>query len=181
MTPKSNRTNNIVISSKSKIFLSILFLATLTACGSNESAEAKEDTDSPVVNDVKAEETKTVDYYYENNEVRKERLKECESVYVQTNNVSADCANVTEATNKRTQAFNSSQNTERRESVRAFPDAESSDSYTSDYLYENDELRTKVLEDCKENNQSQDNCSNAHSAETKKFTETSEDNHVQQW
>lgn len=120
---KSNGTNNMVISSKSKIFLSIFFLATLTACSSNESAEAKEDTDSPVVNDVKAEETKTVDYYYENNEVRKERLKECESVYVQTGEVSADCANVTEATNKRTQAFNSSKNVERRESVRAFPDA----------------------------------------------------------
>lgn len=113
----------MVISSKSKIFLSIFFLMTLTACGSDESAQAKEDTDIAIINDIKAEETKTVDYYYENNEVRKERLKECESVYVQTNNISADCANVTEATNKRTQAFNSSKNTERRESARAFPDA----------------------------------------------------------
>lgn len=72
----------MVISSKSKIFLSIFFLMTLAACGSDESAQAKEDTNIAIINDVKAEETKTVDYYYENNEVRKERLKECESVYV---------------------------------------------------------------------------------------------------
>ena len=106
------------INSKSKIFLSIFSLSALTACGSSE-------PNSPVVNDVEAEEVRTVDYYYENNEVRKERLKECESVYVQTGEVSVDCANVTEATNKRTQAFNSSENIKRRESVRAFPDAES--------------------------------------------------------
>ena len=112
------------INSKSKILLSIFLLSALTACGSNEPEQATNEVDTPVVNDVEAEEVRTVDYYYENNEVRKERLKECESVYVQTGEVSADCTNVTEATNKRTQAFNSSENTERRESVRAFPDAE---------------------------------------------------------
>ena len=168
----------MVVKNKTKIFLSIFLLSALTACGSNELEQATDNIDSPVVDVVEDEEIRTVDYYYENNEVRKERLKECESVYVQTGNVSADCANVTEATNKRTQAFNSSENTERRESVRAFPDAES---YTSDYLYENDELRAQVLEDCKENEQSQDNCNNAHSAESKKFSETSEDKNVQQW
>ena len=113
------------INSKSKIFLSIFLLSALTACGSNEPAQTTNEKDSPVVDVVENEEIRTVDYYYENNEVRKERLKECESVYVQTGEVSADCANVTEATNKRTQAFNSSENIKRRESVRAFPDAES--------------------------------------------------------
>ena len=107
----------MAIKNKTKIFLSIFSLSALTACGSSE-------PNSQVVNDVEAEEVRTVDYYYENNEVRKERLKECESIYLQTGEVSADCTNVTEATNKRTQAFNSSENTERRESVRAFPDAE---------------------------------------------------------
>ena len=124
MTPKSHGTNNMDINSKSKVFLSIFLLSALTACGSNEPAQATNEIDTPIANDVEAEEVRTVDYYYENNEVRKERLKECESIYLQTGEVSADCANVTEATNKRTQAFNSSENTERRKNVRAFPDAE---------------------------------------------------------
>lgn len=42
------------------------------------------------------------------------------------------------------------------------------ETYTSDYLFENDEIRAKVLEDCKANKQSQDNCTAANEAESKK-------------
>lgn len=42
-----------------------------------------------------------------------------------------------------------------------------SESYTTDYLYENDDIRAQVLEDCKVNKQSDSNCQNANEAESK--------------
>lgn len=41
------------------------------------------------------------------------------------------------------------------------------ESYTVDYLQENDDIRTQVLEDCKENKQTDSNCQNANDAENK--------------
>lgn len=45
------------------------------------------------------------------------------------------------------------------------------ESYTTDYLYANDDVRAKVLAECTENKQSQENCSAAHDAESKKKNE----------
>ena len=46
------------------------------------------------------------------------------------------------------------------------------ETYTSDYLYANDDVRAKVLADCKENKQTPENCQNANQAEdTKKLEE----------
>lgn len=45
------------------------------------------------------------------------------------------------------------------------------ETYTADYLYANDELRAKVLAECTENKQSQENCTAAHDAESKKKNE----------
>lgn len=42
------------------------------------------------------------------------------------------------------------------------------ETYTSDYLYANDDIRAKVLAECAENKQSQENCTAAHDAESKK-------------
>ena len=42
------------------------------------------------------------------------------------------------------------------------------ETYTADYLYENDDIRAKVLEDCKANKQSQENCAAANEAEGRK-------------
>lgn len=44
-------------------------------------------------------------------------------------------------------------------------------SYTTDFLYENDDIRTQVLADCKANKQTDDNCKNANEAEGKKTVE----------
>lgn len=41
------------------------------------------------------------------------------------------------------------------------------ESYTVDYLQENDDVRTQVLEDCKNNKQTSMNCDNANEAEAK--------------
>lgn len=41
------------------------------------------------------------------------------------------------------------------------------ESYTTDYLQENDDVRIQVLEDCKSNKQTSENCDNANEAETK--------------
>lgn len=43
----------------------------------------------------------------------------------------------------------------------------STESYTADFLYENNDIRTQVLEDCKINKQSDSNCTNANDAEAK--------------
>lgn len=43
----------------------------------------------------------------------------------------------------------------------------STESYTTDFLYENTDIRTQVLADCKENKQTDSNCSNANDAENK--------------
>lgn len=43
----------------------------------------------------------------------------------------------------------------------------STESYTADFLYENSDIRTQVLEDCKINKQSDSNCKNANDAEAK--------------
>lgn len=42
------------------------------------------------------------------------------------------------------------------------------ETYTADYLYANDDIRAKVLAECTENKQSQENCTAAHDAENKK-------------
>lgn len=47
--------------------------------------------------------------------------------------------------------------------------------YTVDYLYEHEDVRNQVLEDCKTNQQVQENCDNASLAKAKRFNETSED------
>lgn len=44
----------------------------------------------------------------------------------------------------------------------------SQESYTSDYLYANDDIRAKVLAECAENKQSDANCKNANEADGKK-------------
>ena len=49
------------------------------------------------------------------------------------------------------------------------------ESYTVDYLQENDDIRTQVLEDCKENKQTPMNCDNANEAETKNKVVSLED------
>ncbi|MDO4250103.1 MAG: EexN family lipoprotein [Moraxella sp.] len=41
--------------------------------------------------------------------------------------------------------------------------------YTAEYLYENDDVRAKVLEDCKANKESQENCAAASQAQSKKY------------
>lgn len=45
------------------------------------------------------------------------------------------------------------------------------ESYTTDYLYANDDVRAKVLAECAENKQSDTNCENANEAEGKKQTD----------
>lgn len=45
------------------------------------------------------------------------------------------------------------------------------ESYTADFLYENNEVREQVLEDCKANKQTDDNCKNANEANNKKSAE----------
>lgn len=42
------------------------------------------------------------------------------------------------------------------------------ESYTTDYLYANDDIRAKVLAECAENKQSDSNCKNANEADGKK-------------
>lgn len=42
------------------------------------------------------------------------------------------------------------------------------ETYTSDYLYANDDIRAKVLAECAENKQSDTNCKNANEAEGRK-------------
>lgn len=42
------------------------------------------------------------------------------------------------------------------------------ETYTADYLYANDDVRAKVLAECIENKQSQENCTAANEAENKK-------------
>lgn len=42
------------------------------------------------------------------------------------------------------------------------------ETYTTDYLYANDDIRAKVLADCTANKQSQENCTAANDAENKK-------------
>ncbi|UZA49984.1 EexN family lipoprotein (plasmid) [Moraxella bovis] len=44
----------------------------------------------------------------------------------------------------------------------------SQESYTSDYLYANDDIRAKVLAECAENKQSDTNCKNANDADGRK-------------
>ena len=46
------------------------------------------------------------------------------------------------------------------------------ETYTADYLYENDDIRAKVLEDCKANKQSQENCAAANTAQGRKDSES---------
>ena len=41
------------------------------------------------------------------------------------------------------------------------------ESYTTDFLYENNDIRAKVLEECKANKQGDENCKNANDAENK--------------
>lgn len=45
------------------------------------------------------------------------------------------------------------------------------ESYTADFLYENNDIRAQVLEDCKANKQSDSNCQNANDAESKMKSE----------
>ncbi len=45
------------------------------------------------------------------------------------------------------------------------------ESYTADYLYENDDVRATVLAECKENKQTDNNCKNANEANDKKLSE----------
>lgn len=54
------------------------------------------------------------------------------------------------------------------------------DTYTAEYLYENDDIRKQVLSDCAVNKQSVTNCKNAQAAQNKKFNSTGGKN-VQQW
>lgn len=56
-----------------------------------------------------------------------------------------------------------------------------SETYTVDYLYEHQDVRDQVLNDCKENKQISENCTNAELARSKRFNETSVDKKVQQW
>ncbi len=44
----------------------------------------------------------------------------------------------------------------------------SQESYTTDYLYANDDIRAKVLAECAENKQSDTNCKNANDADGRK-------------
>lgn len=41
--------------------------------------------------------------------------------------------------------------------------------YTADYLFEHDDIRNKVLDDCKANKQTDTNCKNANIAKARKF------------
>lgn len=41
--------------------------------------------------------------------------------------------------------------------------------YTADYLFEHDDIRNKVLDDCKSNKQTDTNCKNANLAKARKF------------
>lgn len=41
--------------------------------------------------------------------------------------------------------------------------------YTADYLYEHDDVRNQVLDDCKANKQTDTNCKNANLAKARKF------------
>lgn len=52
---------------------------------------------------------------------------------------------------------------------------QASETYTVDYLYEHEDVREQVLNDCKENKQSSENCANAELAKAKRFNETSAD------
>ncbi len=45
------------------------------------------------------------------------------------------------------------------------------ESYTTDYLYEYDDVRATVLAECKENKQTDDNCKNANEANDRKAIE----------
>lgn len=58
---------------------------------------------------------------------------------------------------------------------------QTTETYTADYLFENKDIRNQVLADCKENNQSSENCVNAEAAKAKRFNETSVDKNVQQF
>lgn len=49
------------------------------------------------------------------------------------------------------------------------------ESYTVDFLSENEEVRSTVLEDCKANKQSDENCKNANEAEAKSQVKSLED------
>tara|TARA_R110002051_G_scaffold84103_4_gene148940 strand:- start:665 stop:892 length:228 start_codon:yes stop_codon:yes gene_type:complete len=51
----------------------------------------------------------------------------------------------------------------------------STESYTADFLYENADVRSQVLEDCKANKQSDENCKNANEAEAKSQVKSLED------
>ncbi len=52
--------------------------------------------------------------------------------------------------------------------------------YTTDYLFEHDDIRKQVLADCKANKESDSNCTNAAAAEAKKFNSTG-GKKVQKW
>lgn len=51
--------------------------------------------------------------------------------------------------------------------------------YTVDYLYENDDVRAKVLADCKSNKESDSNCGNANQAEQMKKSKENTDKYFQ--
>lgn len=53
-------------------------------------------------------------------------------------------------------------------------------SYTTEYLFEHDDIRKQVLDDCKANKQSDSNCANAAAAEAKKFNSTG-GKKIQKW
>lgn len=54
-------------------------------------------------------------------------------------------------------------------------------SYTAEYLYEHKDIRETVLAECKDNNQTTENCANAEAAKAKHFNETSASKNVQQF
>lgn len=54
------------------------------------------------------------------------------------------------------------------------------ETYTAEYLYENDDVRDQVLKDCADNKQTTENCQNAQAAKAKKFNSTG-GKQVQQW
>ena len=58
---------------------------------------------------------------------------------------------------------------------------QATETYTADYLFENEEIRNQVLSDCKENKQTSENCVNAEVAKAKRFNQTSVDKNVQQF
>lgn len=53
-------------------------------------------------------------------------------------------------------------------SVLALTACNKQETYTTDYLYTNDDVRATVLADCAANKQSQENCTAANDAENKK-------------